>query len=972
MSKPRLLTCCSLLFFLSGITGLIYESIWAQYLKLLLGHAAYAQLLVLVVFMGGMALGASICARYSHKIKNLFKAYAITELFLGLYGIFFHALFTSIQSLLQENILSTIQSPSIVTAVLWVTGTLLILPQSILLGATFPLMTSAVLRLVPQKGGRLMAWLYFVNTIGGAVGVLLSGFILVDCLGLPGTMFSTGIMNGLIALCVLSMAIPAQPIKIASIKNKLFLYAPMAILFYAALTGFASFLYQIAWVRMLSMVLGSSTHAFELMLSAFIAGLAMGSLYVYKIINSLQYPLRNLAHIQILMGAMALSTLPLYNISFEVFCFFKMIPKTNDGYHLFNVLTHGFCFLFMLPTTFCAGMTLPILTKILLDKNHGEKSIGQVYASNTLGAIMGAVLAQQWLMPFFGLKIVIGLGGAVDILLGFFILFSVLKNIRNIYFLMLSFFTALYAFGILNFVQLNKTKMASNVFRFHYIIPDEKADVLFHKDGKTATVSVLKISDAMTINTNGKTDASISLSGNFLESDEKTQVMLAIFPWSLLPKAQKVAVIGFGSGMTTHTFLNIPSINQVDTLEIEPAVLEGSKWFGESVKKAFFDERSTVFIEDARAFFARTKNQYDIIVSEPSNPWVSGVSNLFTKEFYAQIKKNIAPGGVFAQWIHLYDISPHLIATIFNTIGAHFENYTVFFINDHDLLIIASDKNLLEKPSSEVFSNMETGEILRRFSIRNMDDLLLHKIANRKPLESFLKTFSLKINSDYFPILDLNVSKSMFLSENFFGLMALKNSMLVQPFLNNSIDMTKISQDEFFPPARQANKARHLYNKYVLNKSPEYFDHHAQAFLRFVENKHAQCQETFSEDAWIFFLRNIMESVIPYLSVEQRKNFWEKIKPVEAVVNQSLRLALWIKLYSDLIDENYHHLLASASEILNQKESPENHATALTLKLFAHLQLGTAIDAKKDLKDYPAQDDESLPLRFLRTQVMQS
>jgi len=230
------------------------------------------------------------------------------------------------------------------------------------------------------------------------------------------------------------------------------------------------------------------------MLSAFISGLAIGSLYVYKIINTLKFPLKSLAILQIIIGIMALSTIPLYNISFDIFYYFsQVIPKTNSGHHLFYVLSHGFCFLFMLPTTFFAGMTLPILTKLLLDKGYGEKSVGQVYAANTLGAIMGAILAQQWLMPQFGLKTVVGLGAFIDAALGFFILFSLIAHRKKMVCFIICFFTALYAFGILRFLPFNKNKMASGIFEFVYSPSGEQENVLFHKDGKTATVSISKV-----------------------------------------------------------------------------------------------------------------------------------------------------------------------------------------------------------------------------------------------------------------------------------------------------------------------------------------------------------------------------------------------------------------------------------------------------------------------------------------------
>jgi len=199
----------------------------------------------------------------------------------------------------------------------------------------------------------------------------------------------------------------------------------------AGITGAASFIYEIAWIRMLSLVLGSSTHAFELMLSAFILGLALGGLWIKRRIELIEDPMRSLGYIQVVMGLLALGTLPLYSMSFDLMhAALTALSRTESAYQGFNLISHFICLLVMLPATFCAGMTLPLITFILIKRGHGEKSIGAVYSANTIGGIAGVLLAVNVLMPLVGTKGLLGVGALLDLALGIVLLQHALAGRR--------------------------------------------------------------------------------------------------------------------------------------------------------------------------------------------------------------------------------------------------------------------------------------------------------------------------------------------------------------------------------------------------------------------------------------------------------------------------------------------------------------------------------------------------------------
>jgi predicted membrane-bound spermidine synthase len=410
------------LFVASGFAGLIYESVWTHYLKLYLGHAAYAQSLVLIVFMGGMALGAAFCARISTRLRSPLAAYAAAEAAIGVCALLFHEAFVALTDWSYAVLLPALGGDLAALAAKLALAAGLILPPSLLLGATFPLMSAGLVRLERGAAGRPIAMLYFANSLGAAAGVLASGFVLIAWAGLPGTLRVAGIVNLALAAAV---ALLGRPARAAPVEP-----APAAdgnparlLLAVALLTGFASFIYEISWIRMLSLVLGASTHAFELMLSTFIFGLALGGLAVRRAVDASPAPERLLGGVQLAMGLAALATLPVYDRSFELMeALMKGLARTDAGYLLFNLSGQAISALVMLPATCLAGMTLPLLTAALLRAGAGERAIGQVYAANTLGAILGVLAAVHLGLPLLGLKGTLIAGALVDALLGLVLL----------------------------------------------------------------------------------------------------------------------------------------------------------------------------------------------------------------------------------------------------------------------------------------------------------------------------------------------------------------------------------------------------------------------------------------------------------------------------------------------------------------------------------------------------------------------
>src|SRR6266850_1954034 len=691
------------LFALSGFTGLIYESVWSHYLKLFLGAAAFAQSFVLAALMGGMALGAWLASRWSARLKNLLAAYGWIEAAIGVAALIFHESFVMLTQISLDHVIPALGSPSTVEIYKYSLCAVLIVPQTLLLGMTFPLLSGAVIRRGPEASGHHLAMLYFTNSIGAAAGALAAAFLLIGWLGMPGTMRFAGTLNLALAAAVLAIARFGEPAAVAAAPSagsapsgsflvRLFLAG-------AFVTGLASFIYEIVWIRMLSLVLSSSFHSFELMLSAFITGLALGGLWIRRRIDHIADPVRFAGLVQVFMGLAALGTIFVYHWTFDWMAWVLGVLQRKDAaYPLFNLFGHALAFAVMLPATFLAGMTLPLFTQVLLRGGRGERAIGQVYAANTLGAIAGVLLAVHVLMPAVGLKLAMVIGAAIDILLGGWILRNSQAASRRIHAFAAILMGMLAATATARAAILEPERLSSGVFRYGQAAP-EFGPVYFYRDGKTASVAVRGREGTLSILTNGKSDAALRLDANQPPTqDEFTMTLLGALPLLIKPDAKTFANIGWGSGLSVEVALSHSGPVAVDTVAIEPAMVAGAHSFLPRIERAYSDPRSKMYFEDAKSYFARHGKRYDVIMSEPSNVWVSGVAGLFTTEFYRDTKRYLAPGGLFVQWVHAYDLNDRLLGSVVSALGENFADYEIYETNPGDLIVVAVAEGRVPRP----------------------------------------------------------------------------------------------------------------------------------------------------------------------------------------------------------------------------------------------------------------------------------
>lgn len=812
------------IFAASGFAGLIYESIWTHYLKLFLGHAAYAQTLVLALFMGGLAAGAWLAGKWSARIKNPLAVYAAAEGALAVWGWAFHHEYVAATTFAYNAIFPALPSPLAAGVFQYALSAALILPQTLLLGATFPLISSALIRAFPSTAGYSLSLLYCTNSLGGAAGIIASGFVLIPRIGLPGALLAAALLNALAGLAAWLVSRGKESPALAPETRAGGGPATLRTLFLAAafVTGASSFMYEVGWLRMLSLVLGTSTHAFELMVGAFIIGLGLGGFWIRTRIDALPGKTAFAGYVQIAMGLLALATLPVYSASFGAMAdIMRALAKTEGGYALFNAACHLIAAAVMVPAAFCAGMTLPLFTAALVSAGQGEKSIGEIYAFNTAGAIAGVAFAIYAGMPLLGLKGLCIAAAVMDAALGVLLLYHAGQSRRGGY--ALAAFAAA-GIAVIIAVPFRPEQLASGVYRngAATIAPDEH--IIFHKDGRTATVTVMRSDNgALTVSTNGKPDASINiLPEGRPTTDESTQTLLGALPILFNPKAETAVNIGLGSGFTTRVLLASPLLRSVETIEIEPAMVEAARHFRAIAAPTFDDPRSHIHINDAKTFFAINRKRYDIIVSEPSNPWVSGVSGLFSREFYSLVSHNLNQGRIYIQWLHLYETDERLFASIVNAMNGGFSDWAIYSAHESDVIIVARNGGTLSEPSLAA-APPELAALLARVGVATPDDVRLLRLAGKRQLAGFFVNMGVQPNSDYFPYLDTNAVKARYLQSNFFPLNELRSSPV--PLLDmlegtrRGDAVTRVTVSPFFMQHQYAVRAGHL-RDFIMTGAP--------------------------------------------------------------------------------------------------------------------------------------------------------
>ena len=768
------------LFFVSGACGLVYEVIWGKYLSLFIGNTTHATMIVLATFMGGLALGSFLFGRIADRVTRPLKLYAWLEIGIGLYGVLYSPILESTKelyfSLAEDMAFGGFAHMMVKLPLAFFT---LIIPTS-LMGGTLPVLSRFFIRSLGTVGRRV-ALLYFINSFGAVAGTLIAGFYLVEQYGLILGLTSTGIVNVVVGIVILVIEMvlmkqPAAPSEADEeapvVYEKRLVKLAMVGIF---LSGFTSMIYELVWFRVFAVVLESSTYSFSLMLAAFITGITVGSLVAGRVMRGSRRLLFLFGVCELAIAVTVILAVPFYErLPYYFWSIRYLLRPIPETYLYYNLAKFGLCFGIMLIPTLFFGMTLPLVSNIASTAFQTlARKIGNVYAINTVGTLLGALSAGLLFIPVLGLAHSLTIAVAINLFVAVIVIWRTSDAPARVWRVVppvcAGILVILYVFVLPGW---NNARFALGLFRVRgappatyaafAASPQNNYEIKYYLDDLSSNVAVIEqpISDTETrisLTVNGKVDASSS-------GDVPTQILLGQLPLMLKSEVDDVLIIGFGSGMTAGTALAHP-VTSLDCVEISAGVAEAGRLFAPYNNNVLENPRFNLIVEDAKTYIKTTRKQYDVVVSEPSNPWMAGVGNLFSIEFFKDVESVLKPEGLVVQWFHRYEVSDEVVSTAVRTFQRVFPFTYIFQGNSFDMIMVGSKRRITPDFAriEEKFRIPEVQQELTSIHIHDTAALLALQMISP---EYIAKITSLgTINSDYRPVIEYQAPLAFYLGE---------------------------------------------------------------------------------------------------------------------------------------------------------------------------------------------------------------
>lgn len=700
-----------LCFLISGAVGLIYEVLWIRLLGLVFGHTIFALTTVLASFMAGLGLGSYIFGRIADRSTRLLTLYGLLEIGIGIYCFVLPTFLGWVETLYLWISRALSLSYTTFSAVQFILVAALLVIPTCLMGATLPVLARFFVR-EEATLGRQVGILYSVNTLGAVLGTLLAGYWLVPLLGIRTTIHLAVVMN--VGIGSLVLVFERHLHRLVGTQSRLDgevhpLTGPAAVGLEAepasrwswtswmvaagfGASGAASMIYEVTWTRTLALIIGSSTYAFTAMLVAFLCGIAGGSWSFAALAGRRRVRAEAFGLLQVGIGVSGLALLPVFGrmpVWFLDLFQFSQAPWFIQG------IQFSVSFATMLLPTLLIGATFPCAVRVLTrGLGHVGNDTGWIYAVNTSGAILGTILAGFVGIPLLGIQWTMRIGIWLNLAVGVGVLTTSSRAPRLLRGMALGASVAAAVLAPL-LPAWDPALMSSGVaiYGWRYLPllrtgefgrSEWQPDVVYYRDGISATISVHRDGPVTFLRVNGKTDASNN-------TDMHTQLFAAHIPMLLHSHPKRVLVIGLRSGVTAGVVAQYP-VDQIDVIEIEPAVVEAARLFTTENRAVLRDPRVRMIIADGRNFLLNAPAPYDVIISEPSNPWIRGLATLFTQEFYTLARSRLAPDGLMLQWIQGYGIAPDDLKMVVRSFRTAFPNSTLWYTSMGDNLLLGAPR----------------------------------------------------------------------------------------------------------------------------------------------------------------------------------------------------------------------------------------------------------------------------------------
>jgi spermidine synthase len=770
------------LYFLSGVSALVYEIVWARMLGLIVGTAVAAWAAVLMAYMGGMALGAFFGGRTVDRVKRPLLVFAFCEAGVGLFGAASPAILHAVQNLCVDmTFLSGPFTGAHIVARIIIAGGILIIPTT-LMGATFP----AISRVVASQGGMLgrdLGVIYAVNTFGAIIGTIAAGFFLIPGLGMSVSIFLASAINCLVSIGAIvvvrrkgptgATSSPAQTMENSAVQSPEPWLFPLAL----ACSGFCAMAFEVLWSRALVFFLMSTTYAFTTVLSVMLIGLAIGGLFAAALAKKRRDPTAWLAALMLCIGIAGFASPFLLHALDPVIHFAE--GRLVHAWWQWITIRYVISFAVIFPPAFCMGVIYPLaIGASCRSINTAGRTIGSLSSLNTLGGIAGSLAAAFLLVPAFGIQRSLVIVAIINCIGGFIVIGRMPKNSGK-WTLGAAVITVIMGVAGLAFSGLHPMVLYSRAIRG----AEGPVSLVSYKEDQVASVAVIKNVQGRTLNIDG-----FNAAGTYRY---EYMHLLAHLPILLSPSPDSVLVICFGTGTTCGTAAIHPTVKQVDCAEISPAVVGSARYFSDVNYHAAKNPKVRIIIDDGRNYLLRSQRRYNVITLEPMHPYLASATNLYSADFYKLCRLRLAEHGVMAQWAPLHVLSRPQYRMLIASFVSAFPHTSLWFLGTEGILIGSLDSLHIDIPALK--RNMADESVhgdLAKISLASPQRLLSCFLMGERQVHDFVK--DVPVISDDCPGIEfsapLNLVKAANLQwlENMEELIGRRASVL--PFVGNIND----------------------------------------------------------------------------------------------------------------------------------------------------------------------------------------
>lgn len=767
-----------LLLFGSGFCALVYQTTWLREFRLIFGGSTAATAAVLGVFMTGLGVGGIILGQRSETKTKPLAFYARLELFIAISAVLSLLLIVAARHFYIALGGAATMGMFGATIVRLVLSAIILGTPTFLMGGTLP---AAVRAVVAREdiSRRSVGVLYGVNTLGAVTGALAGTFYCFEHFGNRTTLLLAAVLNVVVALLAfrVSNSMTESPrdadrFSQPESEESEITAPPIFVLSSAALVGFAFLLMEMVWYRMLAPLFGGSTFCFGLILAVALFGIGLGGA-AYAVFGLKRSA--SLHFFALTCAAEAFFIALPYALGDRIALLAMLLrPLGTLGFHGHVIAWTSLCLIVVFPAAFVSGLQFPLLIALL---GRGSKSVGSqtgtAYAWNTAGALIGSLAGGFGFIPLFSAP---GVWRMVVVVLAILSVVAALLALRErwnwarisaalatvalaLCMLAARGPTAFWRHSEIGVGRLRRTDLPPN--ELHDLIVRMRGRNLWEADGIESSIALTK--NGFSFIVNGRSDGSAKI-------DAGTQIMSGLIGAALHPHPRKAMVVGLGTGSTGGWLAAVPTIEKVDVVELEPVVFRVARDCAPVNHAALNNPKLHVAIGDAREALLTAREKYDLIFSEPSNPYRAGVASLFTAEFYRSVDRCLAPGGFFLQWMQAYEVDERTVQIFYRTVGSVFANIESWQTESGDVLLVASHEPIrydAEALRARLAEEPLKSGMLAAWHTYGLEDFLSHYLGNTNVARTLQQFQPGPLNTDDRMVMEFAFARSVNLLNGF-------------------------------------------------------------------------------------------------------------------------------------------------------------------------------------------------------------